>query len=75
MRRTAYSLLRRFCEFWSLREAIPALPMLPTPPEIQSEFVPYIYTGEQVLTLLRTTRLNQPTAGRLSHRCGNLPHR
>jgi hypothetical protein len=33
--------------------------MLPTPPEIQSEFEPYIYTGEQVLTLLRTTRLSQ----------------
>jgi integrase len=57
--RSKYSLLRRFCEYWSLRGAMQLLLLPPPrPPAIQT-FVPFIYTRSQIRLLLHATRMCQ----------------
>ena len=54
--RRKYGLLKRFFEFWFLRDAIPRLPLpLPRRPLPRCTFIPYIYTRSEIRSLLAAT--------------------
>lgn len=58
--RRKHSLLRRFFEYWVAHGAIAQVPMPYNRPVERSYFLPYIYTSEELRTLLRLT-LVSPT--------------
>lgn len=51
--RRKHSLLRRFFEYWAAHGAIAPLPMPLNRPAQRSNFLPYIYTSEELRKLLR----------------------
>ncbi len=54
--RAKHMILSKFFQFWTLRGAMDpiAMPLLPIP--VQSGFVPYIYTKQELRALVRATR-------------------
>lgn len=55
--RRRHSLLRRFFEYWAARGEVIGLPMPPNRPPQRSNFLPYIYTKEEIRSLLRSAPL------------------
>ena len=55
--RRRHSLLRRFFEYWAARGEMAGMPMPPNRPPQRSSFLPYIYTKEEIRSLLRSAPL------------------
>ena len=55
--RRKHSLLRRFFDYWDAHGEIVTLPMPPNRPAQRSNFLPYIYTREELGRLLLLARL------------------
>lgn len=55
--RRGHSLLRRFFEYWAVRGEMAEMPMPPNRPPQRSSFLPYIYTKEEIRSLLRSAPL------------------
>lgn len=54
--RNKHGLLRHFFEFWNARDEMPLPTLPPLPPPPHQTFVPYIYSREDILKLLRVIR-------------------
>ena len=54
--RAKHHILKHFLQFWTLRGAMPAIVMPPLPGPVQSGFVPYIYTKQELKALIRACR-------------------
>jgi site-specific recombinase XerD len=66
--RRRHSLLRRFFEYWAARGEMTGLPMPPNRPPQRSRFLPYIYTKEEIRSLLRATPLLKTPNDKIHHK-------
>ena len=66
--RRKHSLLRRFFEYWAARGELTGLPMPPNRPRQRSSFLPYIYTKEEIRSLLRSTPLPKTSNDKIHHK-------
>lgn len=66
--RRKHSCLRRFFEYWGARGEMTALPMPPNRPPQRSNFLPHIYTKEEIRSLLRSAPLPRTANDRIHHK-------
>ena len=63
--RAKHHILKQFLQFWTLRGGMPAIVMPSLPGPVDSGFVPYIYTKQELKALIRasrTIRHNHPSS-------------
>jgi site-specific recombinase XerD len=66
--RRRHSLLRRFFEYWAAHGEMADMPMPPNRPPQRSNFLPYIYTKEEIRGLLRSAPLPITSNDRIHHK-------
>ena len=66
--RRKHSLLRHFFEYWAAHGEIAALPMPANRPPQRSNFLPYIFTREELRRLLRLTPLSKTSSDKIHHK-------
>ena len=66
--RRRHSLLRRFFEYWAARGEMTDLTMPPNRPPQRSSFLPYIYTKEEIRSLLRSAPLPITPNDKIHHK-------
>jgi site-specific recombinase XerD len=66
--RRKHSLLRRFFEYWAARGEMTGMPMPPNRPPQRSSFLPYIYTQEEIRSLLRSAPLPKTKNDKIHHK-------